>query len=1007
MKTDDDIQQRPKRFRNVSGREMDRRVVFKAAAGLGALAAAGGFGAAALKPAAAQSGETRATRFVPADEAGDFSAAASGDWLTFNADYEFYSLGASWSGDIGTWPQIELQLSTDGNSWSDSYLLTAQTEDGGRPNRDGRVFTWLLFTTGASVVRYRTLDQDFVPADVADLSIIYIDASNGPTEADLTGFSAAEDETNVSPPIINRESWGANESYLNWAPEYDTVHHVIVHHTATSNNVSDWAGAVRSIYYYHAVEQGWGDIGYNYLVSPTGRIYEGRYGGQNVIGGHSYEYANGSSGISVLGDYTARDVPAAGLAALVSIVAWVARDLDPYGEEDFLEAPLLPIISSHRDVSSTSCPGDRLWADLPEIRDLVASTLDEGDLDSGLPGGIVIGDRVTVQTDDGSGVNVRAGADGTWRGAVPNGSVGWVTDGPQEGTTTNWYEVEFNSITGWVAAQFLIVTPPAPPASDATFYFGVNIIINSTSYVRSRATTSSSQVGTVNSNTPGFILAGPTSANGYEWYQVAFPDDVSRDGWVTRPVLNVAPVNTNPTAQFAVPSNVIATDTLNVRVRPGIAQTIQGTAATGTRMQLTQGPLGINGYVFYGAYGPFGGGWVVENYLRTDPNSPTPPAKFTVGDNIRLTTNTNRRRGPGLSSGVIDVLRTDTTGTVIGGSSRADGYTWWQIRTSTGAVGWVVEDFLAKTSPPASQFRIGDGFTLTTATNRRRAAGLSAGVIDVLPVNTTGTIIGGSSAADGYVWWQVRTAAGAVGWVVEAFMQKTAAPPSNKFVINDAVRVTETLNLRSSASTSGSVIAVMQPGTTGTVVGGPTSANGYIWWRLRTTSGALGWAVQDWLEKTTSTTPTNKFAVNDRIGVTEAVNLRTSASTSGSVIAVLPAGTTGVVVGGPSTGSGYTWYRIQTGAGTGWSVQDWWEETSAAGVSDGSIGTGDAVIVIDGSLNLRSSASISADVVAVLPDGEPLSVTGEPQSADGYSWYPVTSSTYGSGWVAGVYIQKV
>jgi hypothetical protein len=46
-------------------------------------------------------------------------------------------------------------------------------------------------------------------------------------------------------------------------------------------------------------------------------------------------------------------------------------------------------------------------------------------------------------------------------------------------------------------------------------------------------------------------------------------------------------------------------------------------------------------------------------------------------------------------------------------------------------------------------------------------------------------------------------------------------------------------------------------------------------------------------------------------------------------------------------------------------------------------------------------------VVAVLPDGTRLTVTGGPTSASGYTWYQVTSNSYGSGWVAGVYIQKV
>src|SRR3712207_9171470 len=41
----------------------------------------------------------------------------------------------------------------------------------------------------------------------------------------------------------------------------------------------DPAATVRAIFAYHAVVQGWGDIGYNFLVDADGRIYEGRHSG--------------------------------------------------------------------------------------------------------------------------------------------------------------------------------------------------------------------------------------------------------------------------------------------------------------------------------------------------------------------------------------------------------------------------------------------------------------------------------------------------------------------------------------------------------------------------------------------------------------------------------------------------------------------------------------------------------------------------------------------------------
>ena len=60
---------------------------------------------------------------------------------------------------------------------------------------------------------------------------------------------------------------------------------MIIHHTVTQHQEADPAATVRAIYYYHAVTQGWGDIGYNFLVDLHGNVYEGRYGARTSLTG--------------------------------------------------------------------------------------------------------------------------------------------------------------------------------------------------------------------------------------------------------------------------------------------------------------------------------------------------------------------------------------------------------------------------------------------------------------------------------------------------------------------------------------------------------------------------------------------------------------------------------------------------------------------------------------------------------------------------------------------------
>ncbi|HYI24986.1 MAG TPA: SH3 domain-containing protein, partial [Thermomicrobiales bacterium] len=753
----------------------NRRIVLRAAAGVAALAASGiGARGSRIRPAVAQeAGGTRATRFVPESEGFSAADAAAGEWVTFQADYPFWALGASWSGDVGTWPVIQIQLSDDGASWSESVSMTAQTEDGGQPSRDDRVFTPLVFTSGESFVRFQTIDGDGVPGEVAGLSFVYIDPTDGPWEDDLASGVGGPgaittlqlNDTLAPPEIITRSQWGANEDWRFadfgevWPPEYETVSHIVIHHTATSNRPVDVPGAIRSIYYYHAVEQAWGDIGYNYLVDHNGRIYQGRYGGQDVIGGHSFQFAVGSSGISVIGNFMSTSLPEASKSALVSIAAWVGRDLDPMASSDFHEAPNLPTITSHRDVNQTTCPGDMLWNEIPSIRQLVAQTLEEGVLETGAPAGIAPGDRVRVQTDDGSSLNIRSTANGTVVGSIANGELAWVTDGPTTTSNANWYQIDpiGSGPTGWSTAAYLIVDPPPFPGDGTGYPFGLNLRFVSTANLRRGPGTGTAVIASVPEGTLAHVMMGPLQGSGLSWYQVRAYNIA--DGWVASGLIEPVPFNSSPNAAFAVGDFVEATQSLNVRARPGIAQGITAVAPTGTRFEITVAPVQVNDYIWYGAYSSaHGGGWIVEDSLRA--STPPPTGKFDIGDAVRVTERMNLRATPSTSASVVASMPAGTTASVLDGPRSANGYVWWRIRTSAGTTGWAAENWLVETT--------------------------------------------------------------------------TTPPPTGRFEVGDAIRVTERLNLRTSASTSGSVVVVLQPGVTGTVLAGPNSGSGYTWYRIQT-----------------------------------------------------------------------------------------------------------------------------------------------------------------------------
>lgn len=185
------------------------------------------------------------------------------------------------------------------------------------------------------------------------------------------------------PPIITRTEWGCPDGQIttHGNPGYTTVTHLIVHHTFSPSTAinGDWAELVRSIWDFHVFTNGWADIGYNYLIDQNGMIYEGRAGGDNVVGAHFSGANGGTMGVVIIGDFTSTTPPAAALNSLKKILAWKAdqRGIDPVGQSRHASSGLmLKNISGHRDgPGATECPGDAFYPLLPGIRADVKSLL--------------------------------------------------------------------------------------------------------------------------------------------------------------------------------------------------------------------------------------------------------------------------------------------------------------------------------------------------------------------------------------------------------------------------------------------------------------------------------------------------------------------------------------------------------------------------------------------------------------------------------------------------------
>jgi hypothetical protein len=165
-------------------------------------------------------------------------------------------------------------------------------------------------------------------------------------------------------PVISRSSWRpAPEDTSDMDRASGRWNTLTVHHTAMLGVPEPGPGAteaesaehLRLLQRAHMNSNKWADIGYQFLIDPEGRIFEGRrmtwvgaHSGRDDSTGQNFNIDN--IGISLMGNFESRSPTAKALAAL-------ERTLDHFRREYGIP---MQRVRAHREWKSTECPGDRL-----------------------------------------------------------------------------------------------------------------------------------------------------------------------------------------------------------------------------------------------------------------------------------------------------------------------------------------------------------------------------------------------------------------------------------------------------------------------------------------------------------------------------------------------------------------------------------------------------------------------------------------------------------------------
>jgi hypothetical protein len=278
----------------------------------------------------------------------------------------FVRLGLIWDADGGA--ALEVSASVDGETWTDwAEPVVHHVEVEHTSN-----FVGQIELDGEAPARFYRLRSGSGPL-ATFLRIELMASAMSESVEDGSGAPPASAPRLVGDADVHaRADWGARAASC--SSSLGTPTRMAIHHTETPTNDSMTPAArLRQIQSYHMDVKGWCDIGYHYLMSRDGQLWEGRR--DTLLGAHAGGNNTGNLGVSVIGSHDATPLTDTQLHSLASLLRGLS---DTKGIA--LERSK---IKGHREYNPTTCPGDALLAQLELILAIARDDDDPPDDDSG------------------------------------------------------------------------------------------------------------------------------------------------------------------------------------------------------------------------------------------------------------------------------------------------------------------------------------------------------------------------------------------------------------------------------------------------------------------------------------------------------------------------------------------------------------------------------------------------------------------------------------------------
>lgn len=455
----------------------------------------------------------------------------------------------------------------------------------------------------------------------------------------------------------------------------------------------------------------------------------------------------------------------------------------------------------------------------------------------------------------------------------------------------------------------LVMLMTAVPSLGSTAYAaGIGIYKTTASVnLRSGPGTSYAVVQLVYENSEVTV----TDTSDPEWYKIKLSDGTT--GYISSEYLSEISTESGGTY------TVTADGGVNMRSGPSTSSSVIVTLANGSTVTLIEK---TNSEWFKVKTSGGQTGYVNSQYL-TKGSSPAPtpppeepeedPAPVATKGTYKTTAGVNMRSGAGTKYDVVKLLAKNTQ-LIVTSVSNAN---WYKVKLYNGSTGYVKSSYLSyvssSTSVPKGTYRT------TGKVNMRSGAGASYSVVSNLSKGTQ-LIVTGNTASK---WYKVKLYNGKTGYVRNSYLEyisSSTSVPKGTYVTTSGV------NMRSGAGTSYSVVKNLPKDTVLTV----TDTSDSKWYKVKLDDGTAGFVRCTYLgfieafevdpeepDEEEPTVPdgtwpdTSKAGQFLRITAKSGLNVRKTASSSGTVIAVLEYHDIVTII----EQTNEKWYKIETEGG--------------------------------------------------------------------------------------------